>query len=122
KPKKKRSSYQIRNPKSEIRNVDSNVLTEFTELDLTDRRSDAKKNSVNSVNSVKKSSNAFQNRHRRRVVFRMAQADQHGPRVSFLEQLLAFAVQNDIRLAAILASHLHIAPAELRADAGAEGF
>src|SRR6266496_3256999 len=64
--------------------------------------------------------NAFQNRHRRRMSLRVAQADQHRSPTARLRQLLPRLVQDHERLAALLAPDLHILPAKLRADPRAE--
>ena len=63
---------------------------------------------------------SFQNRRRRRVIGRVAQADKQSFRAAGLEQFFPLAVQDHERLAGFLAPDFHVLPAELRADAGAE--
>ena len=62
----------------------------------------------------------FQNRRRRRVVGRVAQADEQPFRPAGLEQFFSLAVQDHERLAGCFAPDFHVLPAQLRADAGAE--
>src|ERR1051326_5756698 len=65
---------------------------------------------------------SLQNCHGRRVVVRVAEAEVKSRAAAPLEKLLAAVVQNDERLARFLAADFHVLPAELFANARAEGF
>ena len=64
---------------------------------------------------------SFQHRRHRRVILRVADADEQLLRLARFKQLLPIAVQHHERLAGFLSADFHVAPAELRADAGAKG-
>ena len=64
----------------------------------------------------------LQNRHRSGVILRVAQAEMNDPSGTLLQEFLTATVQNHKRLTAFLASHFHVLPAKLSANAGAEGL
>src|SRR6266568_5492855 len=63
---------------------------------------------------------ALQNRHRRRVILGVAEAEMKFRAAAALEKFLPVVVENDKRLARFLAPHFQVLPAELFADARAE--
>src|SRR5262245_32898718 len=65
---------------------------------------------------------ALQNRHRRRVIVGVAQAEMKPHATALLEKLLSSVVQDDERLARFLPPHFHVLPAQLLADPRAERF
>src|SRR6266568_3908361 len=65
---------------------------------------------------------ALQNRHRRRVILRVAEAEVKFRAAAPLEKFLSVVVQNDERLARCLAPHFEVLPAEMFADPRAERF
>jgi hypothetical protein len=65
---------------------------------------------------------SFQNGRRRGVFPRVAERDVNAARTAPGEQFQAFAVQNDKGFAGVFAANFHVAPAELRANAGAKSL
>ena len=65
----------------------------------------------------------LQNRHRRRVMFRVAQGDvQLRSAASNKRKLLPLSMQHHVRLARFFTADFNVVPAQLRADTGAEGL
>lgn len=65
---------------------------------------------------------ALENRDGRRLRGRVTQADVHRRATTFAEECFALSVKDDIRFAGFFPADLDVLPAELRANASAEGL
>ena len=65
---------------------------------------------------------SFQNSHRRGVFPRVAEGEVDATGAAPGEQFQAFAIEDDEGFAGVFAANFHVAPAELRANAGAKGL
>src|SRR5437016_9246144 len=64
----------------------------------------------------------FQNRHRRRIIVRVTQAELKPCATALLEKFRSVVVQDDEGLARFLAAHFHVLPSQLLSNSGAERF